>query len=263
MLDQRGNAAAVASHLLSLNLEAHEVFKAMESAGGGIVKLKKTLSGKQRDLADVISGFMFEALSWAGACLELGRFIDVCREKAPAAIQSFEAECRETWRVVDLVQVARRSLASVDRLRRRYGARIKSRFSGPARILGDEDLLYRAIRNLLENALEHGTRNSSRRGPSHLPGEEVRFSVTVRKGGKSACIAVVDNGVGMAPKDLAAAQQAYGAPNLIGQSLPLPGFGTMIVAFVAAIHGGHASVVSADGDGTSVRIEIPIQTRWR
>ncbi|WP_306216082.1 sensor histidine kinase [Actinoplanes sp. RD1] len=108
----------------------------------------------------------------------------------------------------------------------------------PTVVLGDPDLLTQAIRNLVENALRHGTVAGE---PS---GVEVRVS-----GGK---VAVRDHGPGIPGPDR---DRVFGDRVTGGRGGV--GIGLAIVRWVAELHGGRAYVAAAEGRGALVELELP------
>jgi signal transduction histidine kinase len=119
--------------------------------------------------------------------------------------------------------------------------------------IADEPRMRQVLANLLANVREHTTPTTS---------------VRVRLGpaGDGAVIEVADSGAGMAPDDAARAFDRFhrsvrGQGN--GQSQAGgsagAGLGLSIVEAIAAAHGGQASLESAPGRGTTVRVWLPMR----
>jgi signal transduction histidine kinase len=108
----------------------------------------------------------------------------------------------------------------------------------PTVVLGDPDLLAQAVRNLVENALRHGTPAG---GPS-----DVEVSVAESK------VAVRDHGPGIAARDRETifGDRVTGGRGGIGVGLP-------IVRWVAELHGGQAYVACTPGRGALVELALP------
>jgi signal transduction histidine kinase len=108
----------------------------------------------------------------------------------------------------------------------------------PTVVLGDPDLLAQAVRNLVENALRHGTPAG---GPS-----DVEVSVAESK------VAVRDHGPGIAARDRETifGDRVTGGRGGIGVGLP-------IVRWVAELHGGQAYVAFTPGRGALVELALP------
>jgi two-component system OmpR family sensor kinase len=107
----------------------------------------------------------------------------------------------------------------------------------------DEPRIRQVLANLLGNVRAHT--------PPGTPAN-VRLSAAF----DGALIEVADSGPGMAPADAARAFDRFhrGASRAAGTG---SGLGLSIVQAIATAHGGHARLVSAPGDGTSVRVWIP------
>jgi signal transduction histidine kinase len=108
----------------------------------------------------------------------------------------------------------------------------------PTVVLGDPDLLAQAVRNLVENAVRHGTAGDA---PSTV-------EVSVAEGR----VAVRDHGPGIDARDREAVfgDRVTGGRGGIGVGLP-------IVRWVAELHGGRARVASAPGPGALVELVLP------
>jgi two-component system sensor histidine kinase MprB len=105
-------------------------------------------------------------------------------------------------------------------------------------VRGSPERLYRAVANLLDNAVKWS--------PAGAP-------VEVRVG--DGAISVRDYGPGIADDDLPHVfDRFYRAPAARG--MPGSGLGLAIVRQVAESHGGHATAELADGGGTIVRLQL-------
>jgi two-component system, OmpR family, sensor kinase len=115
----------------------------------------------------------------------------------------------------------------------------------PVLVRGDEDGLRQVIANLLGNALVHA------------PGAAV--SVRVRTEADRAVLEVTDRGPGMAPADRDRAfERFYRADASRSRHHGGSGLGLAIVEATVHAHGGSVSLTSAPGEGTAVRVELPI-----
>lgn len=103
----------------------------------------------------------------------------------------------------------------------------------------DPDLLGRAIRHLVDNAVRHGPR-----------GEPV--TVTVRGEGDTVSIAVHDLGRGSAP-------ELEGVLPSLGERAPrrASGLGLLLAQGCAAAHDGELRVEGSDGAGTTFTLRLP------
>ena len=143
----------------------------------------------------------------------------------------------------------------MERLATPHKIKIRHLFRNAGSVVGDQNLLYRAFRNLLENAIVWGSTVGKK--INYRKDVSVSFSVTSINNGSVTKIVIKDNGGGMDSKALAAAREIYANPTMLGRTSLAPGFGTMIVAFVISVHLGRVSLESKAGKGTSVCIEIP------
>jgi signal transduction histidine kinase len=101
--------------------------------------------------------------------------------------------------------------------------------------------LYNAIYNLVYNAL------------AHTKGGTVRIRLGERR--RDAVIEVRDTGSGMPPDVLATLFTDQAVSTTPGGT----GLGTRIVARVAEIHGGTVEAESRVGEGTRVRLTLPMR----
>jgi signal transduction histidine kinase len=102
-------------------------------------------------------------------------------------------------------------------------------------VLADRELISRALANLIDNALKYG-------------GDQVQ--VTVQPVGRSAEIAVSDNGPGIASEDR---ERALGRFNRLDNARTRPGagLGLAMVSAVAQLHGGEFVLSGCAGAGSS------------
>ncbi|MDN4475216.1 HAMP domain-containing sensor histidine kinase [Demequina sp. SYSU T00192] len=111
-------------------------------------------------------------------------------------------------------------------------------------IEGDPDRLRQAIINVVTNAAVHGGDN---------------VTVRVRRDDAAARVEVVDDGPGMAP-DVAgrATERFVRGDQSRARATGGSGLGLAITAAIVAVHGGALEVDSVEGDGTTVRITLPL-----
>lgn len=114
--------------------------------------------------------------------------------------------------------------------------------SGPARVVGDRQLLARAVDNLVGNALKH------------TPGG-TRISLEVAADGDRVTLRVRDDGPGIAPEALPRLfERFYRAPGAGGGG---SGLGLAMVREIAEWHGGCVHVESEPGAGSAFTVELP------
>lgn len=108
-------------------------------------------------------------------------------------------------------------------------------------VQGNERLLRRAVRNLLQNAARHG------RPP-------VTISLSAKDG--LAVITVRDLGEGLKPEEMARIFEPFFRPVGRSESDGGWGLGLSLVAEIARLHGGRAYAAQPDGKGACFIIEI-------
>ncbi|WP_082098713.1 sensor histidine kinase [Demequina iriomotensis] len=111
-------------------------------------------------------------------------------------------------------------------------------------IEGDPDRLRQAVINVVTNAAVHG-------------GDHV--TVRVRQDDALARVEVVDDGPGMSPEVAARATERFvRGDHSRARATGGSGLGLSITAAIVAVHGGTLEVRSAEGEGTTVAIALPI-----
>lgn len=108
--------------------------------------------------------------------------------------------------------------------------------ANPSVVVGDPNLLSLAVRNLIENAITHGAVN--RGAPVEVHVADGRISVR-------------DHGAGLTPQ-LSSSPFARGVSGGRGS-----GIGLALVAWIAELHGGTATMEPAAGGGTITSIMLP------
>lgn len=113
------------------------------------------------------------------------------------------------------------------------------------RVMGDGSLLVTAVRNLVDNAVRYSE-----------PGSRVGVGVRRREGFVE--IAVVDQGIGIAPEDQTRIfERFYRVDPARSRQTGGTGLGLSIVKHVAADHGGEVTVWSSLGRGSTFTIRLP------
>ncbi|KQO00348.1 MULTISPECIES: sensor histidine kinase [Stenotrophomonas] len=110
---------------------------------------------------------------------------------------------------------------------------------------GDAVLLGEAIKNLVDNAIRHGTRGMS--------GPDAEVEVVLRQTQDGYRVAVSDHGPGIAPEDRARLFRRFerGDTRAAGA-----GLGMAIVSRVVRSHGGTIELIDRDGGGLTVCLEF-------
>jgi two-component system sensor histidine kinase SenX3 len=141
---------------------------------------------------------------------------------------------------------------AVDRCRMRANARgitLASVGSRGLSVLGDEDLLVTALRNLLENAVAYSP-------------ERTRVVITTRKTPDgNAELSVADQGIGIPERDLERIfERFYRVDPARSRATGGTGLGLAIVKHVMAAHNGKVTVRSVEGDGSTFTLYIPLRS---
>jgi two-component system sensor histidine kinase SenX3 len=116
-------------------------------------------------------------------------------------------------------------------------------------VLGDEDLLVTALRNLLENAVAYSP-------------DKTRVVVSTRRaGGEAVEISVADQGIGIPERDLERIfERFYRVDAARSRATGGTGLGLAIVKHVTSAHGGKVTVVSTEGAGSTFTLRLPLRS---
>jgi Signal transduction histidine kinase len=140
---------------------------------------------------------------------------------------------------------------AVDRCRMRANARgitLASVGSRGLSVLGDEDLLVTALRNLLENAVAY-----SPSGPG--------WSSAPRRPPRQRRVSVADQGIGIPERDLERIfERFYRVDPARSRATGGTGLGLAIVKHVMAAHNGKVTVRSVEGAGSTFTLYIPLRS---
>ncbi len=140
---------------------------------------------------------------------------------------------------------------AIDRCRmkaNKHGITLSSGGDQNLRVLGDEDMLVTALRNLIENAVAYSP-------------ERTRVVVsTQRSGKKTAEVSVTDQGIGIPERDLERIfERFYRVDPARSRATGGTGLGLAIVKHVTAAHGGKITVWSREGAGSTFTLRLPLQ----
>jgi two-component system sensor histidine kinase SenX3 len=115
-------------------------------------------------------------------------------------------------------------------------------------VMGDEDLLVTALRNLLENAVAYSP-------------DKTRVDVSTRRvSGHAVEISVSDQGIGIPERDLERIfERFYRVDPARSRATGGTGLGLAIVKHVTAAHGGKVTVLSTEGAGSTFTLRIPLR----
>lgn len=113
------------------------------------------------------------------------------------------------------------------------------------RVLGEQELLVMAVRNLIDNAVAYSP-------------ESTRVVVSVRKGVDSVDVSVADQGIGIAEEDRGRIfERFYRVDPARSRATGGTGLGLAIVKHVATNHGGEVTVWSKEKVGSTFTITVP------
>jgi two-component system sensor histidine kinase SenX3 len=115
-------------------------------------------------------------------------------------------------------------------------------------VLGDEDLLVTALRNLLENAVAYSP-------------EQTRVVISTRRTpGGHAELSVADQGIGIPERELQRIfERFYRIDPARSRATGGTGLGLAIVKHVMAAHNGTVDVHSVEGAGSTFTLSIPLR----
>jgi two-component system sensor histidine kinase SenX3 len=245
--------------------------------GGGLVLLLAEDQTESRRVDEVKRDFVantsHELKTPVGALALLAETIEDAADDAEA-VRRFASKMRQeaqrlTNLVQDLITLSRiqavepvpdpRPVAldtvvaeAVDRCRMRANARgitLASVGSRGLSVLGDEDLLVTALRNLLENAVAYSP-------------EKTRVVITTSKTPEGhAELSVADQGIGIPERDLERIfERFYRVDPARSRATGGTGLGLAIVKHVMAAHNGKVTVRSVEGAGSTFTLYIPLRS---
>jgi signal transduction histidine kinase len=147
--------------------------------------------------------------------------------------------------VLDLAALARRVVADAYLTAPRHLVEFNSS-SEPVIILGDSVRLEQVIQNLLNNAVKYS------------PVDGV-ITVVVEQRDSEARLTVSDQGIGIPEEGRAQLfERFYRASNLDPRRTQGTGIGLSIVSEIVALHGGVVEVDSAEGQGSTFTVRLPL-----
>jgi signal transduction histidine kinase len=117
-------------------------------------------------------------------------------------------------------------------------------------VSADRDDVSTIVRNLVDNALVHG-------------GSDVGVRVSTNRSAREAVVEVVDHGPGIPAEDLPRLFEPFFRGRRDAAAPSGSGLGLAIAADLARRNGGRLSVVSDVGSGTTFRLTLPLQVRFR
>ncbi len=146
-----------------------------------------------------------------------------------------------TFDTVDARGVARRAVSRITDDRVTFSVR-----GGPAIVRGSEELLDRAVGNLVDNALKYSSQS--------------RVQVVCSRGPDEVSIEVRDHGQGMSPSQVSHAFDRFWRGDA-SRTTPGHGLGLPLVKEIANAHGGSVTLDSEVGRGTTATLRLPMRIR--
>ncbi|MEN2742176.1 ATP-binding protein [Microbacterium sp. X-17] len=118
----------------------------------------------------------------------------------------------------------------------------------PVEVRGDTVRLGQAVDNLVSNALKF----------TPVGG---KVTVSLRREGDEAVVAVTDTGIGIPAVELSQlSQRFFRASTATRNAVPGVGLGLTITKAIVTAHGGRLDIASEEGVGTSISVRLPIET---
>jgi two-component system phosphate regulon sensor histidine kinase PhoR len=119
----------------------------------------------------------------------------------------------------------------------------------PLQVLGNANLLGRALDNLIENAIKYS--------PDHSC-----IEIQLRREGDQVLLSVQDHGIGIPEEHLPRiSERFYRVDTARSREMGGTGLGLAIVKHVSLVHGGVLDVQSTVGKGSRFTIRLPLHTR--
>jgi two-component system, OmpR family, sensor histidine kinase SenX3 len=221
---------------------------------------------------DFVANISHELKTPVGALALLAETMEEAADD-PEAVRRFAGRMRQeasrlTYLVQDLITLSRIQAAepvpdpipvdlsavvaeALDRVRMKASARgielVAACEDERVLVLGDEDLLVTALRNLLDNAVAYSP-------------ERTRVVVSAsREGTRTAQISVADQGIGIPERDLERIfERFYRVDPARSRATGGTGLGLAIVKHVMAAHRGKVTVWSQEGVGSTFTLQMPV-----
>jgi two-component system, OmpR family, sensor histidine kinase SenX3 len=250
----------------------------LATANGGLVLVLAEDQTESRRVEEVRRDFVanvsHELKTPVGALALLAETVEDAADD-PEAVRRFAGRMRYeaarlTSLVKDLIMLSRIQAAepvpdpvpvkldavvaeALDRCRMKAGARGIELVAATDRgmeVLGDEDLLVTALRNLLENAVDYS--------PEHT-----RVLVSTRRSNDDTVeMSVADQGIGIPDRDRERIfERFYRVDPARSRATGGTGLGLAIVKHVTAAHGGNVTVWSKVGAGSTFTLRLPLRPR--
>jgi PAS domain S-box-containing protein len=169
----------------------------------------------------------------------LNELLDIARSEQGHALDLQLADC-------DLVALSREVVAEQQALTTRHRLQLETR---EATLVGrwDRPRLERVLRNLLTNAVNYSP-----------AGGDVRVALWRDAAAGQVVLTVADEGLGIPAADLANLFHAFRRGSNVTEQMPGSGIGLVSVQQVVEQHGGTVAVRSAEGQGSTFTVRLPL-----
>ena len=146
----------------------------------------------------------------------------------------------------DLAALSRMTADQMQLLASEKQVSLTGKSTGPVQAIGDETRIKQVLVNLLDNAIKYT------RSPGHVV-------VSVEAHENSALLTVTDDGAGIPAESLPHVfERFYRAEKARSRGFEGFGLGLSLVEAVCRAHGGEVSIESTEGNGTTVRVRLPV-----
>ena len=222
---------------------------------------------------DFVANISHELKTPVGALALLAETMEEAADD-PEAVRRFAGRMRQeasrlTYLVQDLITLSRIQAAepvpdpavvdlsavvaeAVDRVRMKASARgieLAAACDQHVGVLGDEDLLVTALRNLLENAIAYSP-------------DRTKVMISASRDARTAQISVADQGIGIPERDRERIfERFYRVDPARSRATGGTGLGLAIVKHVMAAHRGKVTVWSQEGVGSTFTLQMPIVSK--
>lgn len=148
---------------------------------------------------------------------------------------------------VDLTALTGEALHTLRPVADRAGQRIVAELASGVRLRGDTTKLSQIVYNLTDNAIKYTPE-----------GGEIRVNLTVK--GRSAILAVSDNGIGIPEEEQAHVfDRFYRVDKARSRATGGTGLGLSIVRQMVQLHGGSITLSSRPGHGSTFTVTLPMR----
>jgi PAS domain S-box-containing protein len=150
------------------------------------------------------------------------------------------------WVEVDLGPLVAHCVQAAQPAAERAGIELVTVSVGSSPIVGDSSRIGQLLDNLISNAIKF------------TPGGGV-VSITVDSSGDTAVIEVQDSGLGISAEDQKQLfERFFRTRSATELAIAGTGLGLSIVKAIVDAHGGTITIESAEGEGTTFRVELPL-----